>query len=220
VRHRFLQKFVHFVLSADRPDIPAYVRPFIDSFKFLEYAEDVFQEFVSAEDKLNQYDSFWAVWEHFYPCLVELCKNGAGSHSSTIIQNYLLAWPWWKSDAREWHSLKEREKGFFKRVAQDIGDHPAVLHSLAKLLNEIGAAFAADGIFWISAIFESHPDFRDKELERNTVYYLENLIRGYVLLNREKVRTTPQMKSAVLTILNFLLEKGSVTAYLTREYIL
>ena len=220
VRHRFLQKFAYFVLSADRPDIPAYVRPLIDDFTSLDYAEDVFQEFVSAEDKLNQYDSFWAVWEQFYPCIVELCKSGAGSHSSTTIHNYLLAWPWWRSDAREWHSLKEREKGFCKRVAQDIGDHPAVLYSLAKLLNGIGAAFAADGIFWISAIFESHPEFRDKELETNTIYYLENLIRGYVLLNREKVRTTPQMKSAVLTILNFLLEKGSVTAYLTREYVL
>lgn len=220
VRHRFLQKFAYFVLSADRPDIPAYVRPFIDNFKSLDYAEDVFQEFVSAEDRLNQYDSFWAVWEQFYPCIVELCKSGAGAHSSTTIHNYLLAWPWWRSDAREWHSLKEREKGFFKRVAQDIGDHPAVLYSLTKLLNEIGAAFAADGIFWISAIFESHPDLRDTELETNTVYYLENLIRGYVLLNSEKVRKTPQIKSAVLTILNFLLEKGSVSAYLTREYIL
>lgn len=220
VRHRFLQKFTFFVLSADRPDIPAYVRPFVDNFDSLDYAEDVFQEFVRAEDKLNQYDSFWVVWEHFYPCIVEHCKSGAGLHSSTTIHNYLLAWPWWRSDVKEWHSLKEREKGFFKRVAQDIGDHPAVLYSLAKLLNEIGAAFAADGIFWISAIFERHPDFRDKELETNTIYYLENLIRSYVLLNREKVRTTPQMKSTVLTILNFLVEKGSVTAYLTREYIL
>lgn len=220
VRHRFLQRFAYFVLSADIFDIPTYVRPLIDNFKSLDYAEDVFQEFVSAEDKLNQYDSFWAVWEQFYPCIVELCKSGTGSHAAATIHNYLLAWPWWRSEAREWHSLKEREKGFFKRVAQDIGDHPAALYSLAKLLNEIGATFAADGIFWISAIFESHPDLRDKELEANTVYYLENLIRRYVLLNREKVRTTPQMKSAVLTILNFLLEKGSVTAYLTRENIL
>ena len=105
-------------------------------------------------------------------------------------------------------------------MAKDIGDHPAVLYSLAKLLNEIGAAFAADGIVWISTILESHPDLRDNELETNTVYYVENLVRGYVLLNREKVRTTPRIKSAVLTILNFLLGKGSVTAYLTREYIL
>lgn len=220
VRQRFLEKFAYFVLSVDKSDMPRFVRPLIDNFNSLDYAEDVFREFVSAEDKLNQYDSFWAVWEQFYPCIVDLCKSGAGYHSSATIHNYLLAWPWWRKDAREWHSLKEREKGFFQRVAKDIGDHPAVLYSLAKLLNEIGAAFAADGIFWISTILESHPDLRDKELETNTVYYLENLIRGYVFLNREKVRSTPRIKSAVLTILNFLLGKGSVTAYLTREYIL
>ena len=220
VRHRFFEKLAHFVLGSDRSDIPTYVRPLVNNFKSLDYAEEVFHEFVNAEDKLNRYDSFWTVWELFYPCIVELCKSGMGCYSSTTIHNYLLAGPSWKSDAREWHSLKEREKEFFKRVAQDIGDHPAVLYSLAKLLNDIGAVFSADGIFWISAIFESHPDLRDDELETNTVYYLENLIRGYVLLNREKVRTTPQMKSAVLTILKFLVEKGSVTAYLTREHIL
>lgn len=220
VRHRFLERFAYFVLSSDRSDIPTYVRPFIENFKSLDYAEDVFQEFVIAEDKLNRYESFWAVWELFYPCIVELCKSGRDLRSSTSVHNYLLAWSWWKSDVREWHSLKEREKGFFQRVARDIGDHPAVLYSLAKLLNEIGAVFAADGIFWISAIFEAHSDFHDKELETNTVYYLESFIRSYVLLNRDKVRTTPQMRSAVLTILNFLLGKGSVTAYLTREQIL
>lgn len=220
VRQRFLEKFAYFVLSVDKSEMPRFVRPLIDNFNSLDHAEDVFREFVSAEDKLNQYDSFWAVWEQFYPCIVDLCKSGAGYHSSATIHNYLLAWPWWRKDAREWHSLKEREKGFFQRVAKDIGDHPAVLYSLAKLLNEIGAAFAADGIFWISTILESHPGLRDKELETNTVYYLETLVRGYVLLNREKVRSTPRIKSAVLTILNFLLGKGSVTAYLTREYIL
>jgi hypothetical protein len=112
------------------------------------------------------------------------------------------------------------EKGFFARVARDIGNHPAVLYSLAKLLNEIGAPFAADGVFWISGILESHPTLSDEDFEASTAYYLENLIRGYVLRNREKARTTPQIKAAVLRILNFLLEKGSVTAYLTREYIL
>ena len=220
VRQLFLKKFAFFVLSADRSDIPAYVRPLIDDFRSLDYAADIFQEFISAEDKLNQYNSFWAVWEQFYPSIVELCKSDKGFHSSTPIHNYLLAWPWWRKDAREWRSLKEREKEFFKRVSQDIGSHPAVLYSLAKLLNEIGAVYVADGIFWISAIFENHADLRDKELETNTVYYLENLIRGYVLFNREKVRTTSRIKSAVLVILNFLVEKGSVTAYLTREYIL
>ena len=52
------------------------------------------------------------------------------------------------------------------------------------------------------------------------MYYLENLMRGYVLSNRHKVRTMLQVQQQVLTILNFLLAKGSATAYLLREDIL
>ena len=137
-----------------------------------------------------------------------------------LCANYLLAWPYWKKDAKEWHSLKEREKAFFSKVAEDIGHYPAVLYSLSKLLNEIGRSFASEGIFWISSILENNPDLTTKELEVNTVYYLENLVRGYILRNRHKVRTTPKVKKQILLILNFLLEKGSASAYLLREDIL
>ena len=219
-RHRFLQKFAHFVLSADRADIQAYVQPLVDNFKTIDYTEDIFQEFVSAEDKLNKYDVFWEVWELFYPCILVLCQRSTYFHSSSTVHNYLLAWPWWRKDAKEWHSLKDREKGFFQRVARDIGSHPAVLYSLARLLNEIASGFASDGIFWVSEIIERGINHADEKLETNTIYYLENLVRGFVLRNRHKVRTTPQIKAAILVILNFLIEQGSVTAYLVREDVL
>ncbi|MBR1295421.1 hypothetical protein [Bradyrhizobium sp. AUGA SZCCT0042] len=71
-----------------------------------------------------------------------------------------------------------------------------------------------------SGIVERTPELDSRELEVNTVYYLENLVRGYLLQNRHKARTTPQIQHQVLAILNFLLEKGSATAYLLREDIL
>jgi hypothetical protein len=78
-----------------------------------------------------------------------------------------------------------------------------------RLLNEIGSGFVEDGMGWISNIIQKAPDFAYRELEVNAVYYLENLMRGYVLGNRHKVRTVPLVQQQVLTILNFLLEKGS-----------
>jgi hypothetical protein len=98
--------------------------------------------------------------------------------------------------------------------------HPAVFYSLAKFLNEIGSGFVEDGISWISGVIERSPNLPSTELEVNTVYYLENLARAYVLSNRHKVRTAPQVRQQILTLLNFLLEKGSATAYLLREDIL
>ncbi len=69
-------------------------------------------------------------------------------------------------------------------------------------------------------MMDKTPDLVRKELEVNTVYYLENLVRSFVLRNRQKIRSDQQVKRQILVILDFLLEKASVTAYLLREDIL
>jgi hypothetical protein len=69
-------------------------------------------------------------------------------------------------------------------------------------------------------MLKNNPDLSTEELEVNTVFYLENLARGYILKNRHKIKTTLQLKTKILTILNFLLAKSSVTGYLLREDIL
>jgi len=109
---------------------------------------------------------------------------------------------------------------FFKKASEDMGGNSAVLYSIAKLLNDIGSKFAPDGISWISDLLQNNPGLFQKELEVNTVYYLENLVRSYILKNRQKVKVDPQQKKQILVILDFLLEKASVTAYLLREDIL
>jgi hypothetical protein len=219
LRHRFFEKLAHFVLTSNKSDIQIYLHPFLELFSGSREVADILSEFVTAEDKLHQYDQFWAVWDLFYPNVKNLCERESRRYSSIVIHNYLLTGPW-KKDAREWRSLKVREKAFFRKVAEEVGSHPAVFYSLAKLLNEIGSSFVEDGIAWISGIIERNASLASAELEVNTVYYLENLVRGYVLRDRHKVRTTPQLQQQILTILNFLLEKGSATAYLLREDVL
>ncbi|WP_456815324.1 AVAST type 4 anti-phage nuclease Avs4 [Bradyrhizobium sp. USDA 4508] len=221
LRHRFFDKLAEITLNSEKGEAAACLQPFLDHFGDSSETASLFSSFVSAEDKLNQYEQFWTAWELFYPGIKRLCERKAGRlYGTEVVHNYLLAWPYWRKDAKEWRSLKVREKAFFKRVAEEIGDHPAVLYSLAKLLNEIGSGFVDDGISWISGIIDRTPDLGSRELEVNTVYYLENLVRGYLLQNRYKVRTTPQIQHYVLSILNFLLEQGSATAYLLREDIL
>jgi hypothetical protein len=194
LRYRFFDKLAGVVLQCEKGDIGAYLQPFLEHFGDSRETAALFSSFVSAEDKLYQYEQFWTAWELFYPSVKKLCERKTG--------------------------LKVREKAFFKRVAEEMGDHPAALYSLAKLLNEIGSGFVEDGISWISGIIERTPELDSTELEVNTVYYLENMVRGYLLQNRHKVRTTPQIQHQILAILNFLLEKGSATAYLLREDIL
>jgi hypothetical protein len=221
IKRRFLEKLSYVVLSSKVEDIQADLKPFLNDFKDSKGAAEFFSEFISAEHSLARYEEFWTVWKLFYPMVVALAQSkGSRFYSKEVIRNYLLAWGFWGEEAREWHTLKDREKQFFKKAAEDMGGNPSVLYSISKLLNDIGSGFKDDGILWISGMLKSNPDLFSEELEVNTVYYLENLVRGHILKNRPQIRRTLQVKNQMLVILDFLLSKSSVTAYLLREDIL
>lgn len=219
--NRFLTRYAYFVLTAKQEKIKKYIEPFVKNFKEFEYKADLFRNFITVEDGIYHYEEFWAVWHLFYDTIVDMSKEKWQSHNiNSIIHNYLLAWPYWKEGAKKWPSLKNRERAFFKKVASDMGHHTAVLYSISKLLNDIGSDFIDDGIVWLSDILEKNPHLSSKDLEINTIYYMENLVRNYVFHNRNEVKTNRALNERILVILNFLIKKASVTAYLIREDIL
>lgn len=219
--HHFLRKFTNFVLKAKAEDIKGYIKPFIENFTEFEYSADLFSEFVSVEDEIQQYEEFWTVWKLFYDAVVKMSQEKWQRHNvDAIIHNYLLAWQHWKKTAKQWHSLKDREKVFFKKVTDDMGHHPAVLYSISKLLNEIGSSFIDDGIVWLSDMLKKNKNLKTEDLEVNTIYYMENLVRNYAFHKRREIKTNHALKERMITILDFLIEKASVTAYLIREDIL
>jgi len=221
LKHRFLEKLAYFILNSTKNEIEKYLKPFVDNFNISRNTADFFQEFITVEDRLNKYEEFWTVWNAFYEKIVEICKKqGSYLYTKEIVHNYLLALPYWKEGVKKWHTLKEREKLFFKKVAKDIGHHPSVLYSLSKILNDIGSNFIDDGMIWMSNILQKNNQLISEELETNTIYYIENIIRRYILINRQKIKTSVQIKNQVIVILNFLVERGSITGYLLREDVL
>ena len=221
LKHRIFKKFAYFILSREKAEIKGYIQPFIEHFTCSSDMADLLSEIISAEDTLKRYDQFWLIWESFYNKVLELCNSMQKIHySKMIIYNYLLAWPYWKETAKEWHTLKEREKLFFKRVAEEMGHCPAVFYSISKLLNEIGSGFLDDGVSWISNMLKKNEVLWNVELETNTIYYLEIIIRKYYISNREIIRKNAKSKGNIIGILNFLVEKGSAVGFLLREEIL
>lgn len=63
---RFLEKFAYFILSADKEMIEYYIQPFVENFSVSREASKLFHQFVYVEDRLNQYEEFWLVWNAFY----------------------------------------------------------------------------------------------------------------------------------------------------------
>jgi len=221
VKHDFLQKYTYFVLSSPQDDINDYLKPFIDNFNASESVADLFEEFICVEDILNTYDKFWLVWEAFKEKVFELCGTDKNYwYKDKIIKSYLFATAPWKEDVKEWHSLKGSNKEFFREISQRIGHCPSTLYALAKLLNGVGSSYINDEIIWISDIIKKNKDLVKKELESNTIYYIENIIRIYIQKNRENIKKTIGLKQKILIILDFLIEKGSVVGYMLREDIL
>jgi hypothetical protein len=220
VRHDFLEKLADFVLSSPEQDISDYLKPFLENFNNAEAMSDLFQRFVYAEDRLEVYNNFWKVWNLFYEKIVELCKNGDNWNTKKIIKSYLFAEIFWRKDATEWHTLKENDKRFFKKLTENTGKCPSVLYSIAKLLNGIGSIYLDDGVLWISRMLNVNENLWSEDLDENTVYYLEKVSRKYVYRNRENLRRTKQLKQEFLVVLDFLIKKGSENGYLLRENIL
>lgn len=221
VRHDFYVKLSEIILSSSNDDIPQYLSPLLQKFNNSECTAELFKQFIYAEDRMEKYDNFWLVWELFYEQIVDLNNNQRYSYNtSRIIKSYLFAEALWNETATDWHTLKDQNKRFFMKVTKDMGKSPAVLYSVAKLLNGIGQKFINSGIPWVSKMLSEHQSLWDVELENYTIYYLENVVKSYIHINREKIRREIRIKREVMILLDFLVEKGSVAGYMLRESIL
>jgi ATPase family associated with various cellular activities (AAA) len=216
--HRFFRKYAAFILRKDVADIPEMIMPLIENFQYTEEMADVLQEFITEEDTLNSYEAFWVVWKSFYEPIKLFCQSGVNNRFlDKLVDNYFFAWPYWKESAKDWRSLKDRERLFFRSAVVDMGQRIVVLHAISKFLNQIGAKFLDDGIIWISDMLKKHPEHVNVEAPVNTVYYLERVVRKYVYQHRTSIKTKAQLRTKTLIILDYLIEKGSVNAYLLRE---
>lgn len=220
--YSLFEKITHFILTSKESDIEPYLKPFITNFEVYRSGSELLEAFLSAADKLNEsYDNFWKVWDVYYPKVLEISKKSyQSSWDTTVIHNYLFAWMYFKEDAREWHILKSENKEFFEKVAKEFGSPIAVLYSLAKILYDVGSKYLEDGVNWLSTLMEDNPDLEKNDWEVNTLYHLEYVLRRFVPSRRGQIRKDRRLKKKVLTILNMMINKGSVTAYLLREDIL
>jgi len=225
VKQQFIDNFAVFILEADKDDIQFYLQHLIDSFKPTEEMTSLLTQLIYTQDSTNNYDNFWHIWELLENNIIDICKDGEKySDVKQIIKAYLLAQgrygSIWKDTAQEWHSLKNKDIRFLKKFTKKIGHCPSVLYSISKLLTSIGSTYQNDGVSWIADLLRNNSNLSNDKLESDTVFHLENLIRKYVFIQGEQIKKDRKTKDDVLTILNFLVEKGSAVAYMLREKVL
>ncbi|MBR9776730.1 MAG: ATP-binding protein [Cytophagales bacterium] len=220
LRLHIFKRFAYFILEREKSEIDKYLKPFVDSLSATEETASFISELVSAEDYINKHEQFWHIWNNLYPKIKELCSNPRGYHLKEIIINYLLAWRWWREGIEEWRSLKKENLSLYTNTSKEIGNIPAVLYSVVKVLNSIGSNFKDEGIDWVYTIVSNNKSLNLDDLESNTQYYLEKFLRKFVFINRQKIKEEIKLKNKIIPILDFMIERGSIHGYLLRESIL
>ena len=221
MRNEFFKKYACIVLNSESGEVTNLIQPFIDKFNPTEPMAEMFQQFIYAEDRIMSYDNFWNVWNNFKDSIIKVTNRKSNSwYVDKIIKNYLFAEIQWNDSIKEWHSFKAINMRLIKSISENIGNHPSVLYSISKLLNNIGRSFISEGIILISNMLSRHSEYSSIKLEENTNYYLENLLRKYVYEKRDTIKKNKQLKKKTLVVLNFIIEKGSAVGYILRETII
>lgn len=217
-RHLFLKRYTQYVLHLDLNDITDYLTPFTDNFSVGEGISELLVEFINTEDYVNRPDHFWQIWELFKDKVVDASISGKDRYySSRITESYLFARNTWKEDAREWHTFSKAQTSFFNDLTLRLGGNSSYLYSLSKLLCGLGSIYLEEGIFWLSSTIKGNEISLSNDRRNDTVYFLEKVLRKYIFINREKMMRTTKIKSAIISILDFLINNGSIVGYLLRE---
>jgi tRNA A37 threonylcarbamoyladenosine biosynthesis protein TsaE len=220
IRQHIFKKFAYFILQREISEIDGFIKPFKDSFSSTEETASFIEELVSAEDILFKPEQFWHIWSGLYPKIKELCNDPRAYNLDQVVINYLFAWRWWREGIEEWRSLKNENLFFYVNASKELGNIPSVFYSIAKVLNSVGTNFKDEGVDWIYTIVSNNNSLRLGDLESNTLYYLEKFLRKFVFINRQKIKEKIRLKNKIIPVLDFMIERGSIHAYLLRESIL
>lgn len=136
-----------------------------------------------------------------------------------MLQAYLLADYLSIPEVTEWHSFSSENFWLYDNVVRDCGDSPATIFAIAKSMNYIASRYVDKGVEWLYEITSKHPAINLHGRERNTIFYMERFIGGFVRKNRSKIRKNKQKKEMLVTILTFMVERNSVQAFMLRDFI-
>jgi hypothetical protein len=186
-----------------------------------EEVSDFVKQLIIQEDGLERETPFWKIWQAFANCFSEVewvddldAEYVMGSQGRKLLRALLFGIQW-KEDTRYWPRLNDQEYRV-EEFVQGIPASTAVLEGYCRFLYNIGEK-SLPGSFTVVAERLKAGDPPEALAESNTVYFLESLLRRYVYGEPLRLKTDPDVRKAVLYILDQLVEAGSSAAYQMRD---
>jgi len=221
VHHRLFDQIARQILSLPTDMVPEFIYCFKGVICPNKWVADLLKSFIYEVDQSKQTVNFWKVWNELLDSIFSMTEKGDGHwYAEEIIKTYLLATIQWNEGSTHWDVLTIDHKNFFTHFARERGYCPSVLHSLARLVETVGKIYTKCALVWFSDILSKHADALNSKTNKITIMYLEDFCRKFVLANRGQIKKTAIVKNQISIVLDFLVNKGSVTGFMLRESLL
>ncbi len=208
-----------FVLRSAIEDGLQILRPIIDSVDaHPQEASHIVQGLVTAEDRVRRTETFWRLWDAFAEKVrsARWLRGIDNEHARGREMMWaIFLGHWWHDDVRHWCSLE----GFADRVDQLLVALPpsaSVLDCYTRFLYHVGERSLPRG-FIVVADRLRLGDPKQLLSKGNTVFMLESLLRRHVYGRPMETKRDPQLRAAVLHVLDCMVDVGSSAAYRMRD---
>lgn len=170
------------------------------------------------EDRSDGETPFWEIWQAFAERLCQapwIESLDSRYTTGTELLTVILLGLEWKEGARHWRRL-EGQASRIDALVKRLPASAAVLGAYCCFLYEIGEHSLPNG-FVIVAERLSVGNPSEMLPAGDTVFYLESLLQRYIYSEPRRLKSNPQVRTAVLRILDELVEAGSSAAFRMRD---
>lgn len=222
----FIKSYCELMLKSDEDDRKKLFAIVGENMVGSDVTCDIARKMIIVEDYLQEREIFWWWMKQLKQMLIAEMDaytedtKYLSRRNSKIIRTLMLSENGWNSAAVEWHSLNKMDMLYYKEIAEKLSYHPDVLGSILKLVNGIATVHFKFGISIVADMFRKSNGFEGIGINDDIVQYLEITIRKFVNQHRSEIRRRVNLKSDVITILNWLVKQESVLGYMLRDDLL
>lgn len=215
----FFQQLARFVLRLKEGEALHVSEPFLSAVsRHPREVNDFIRTLVARADSSSGEDPFWVLWQAFANKILEApwieqidSRYGLGKElvEAIFLRNY------WKKDIRHWHRLEGQGHRVDELFSQLRGSAVG-FYAYCRFLSDIGEISLPKAfVILLDSLMAGDPTLM--LADRNTVFLLESLLQRYVYAEPYRLKSEPDVRSAVLTLLDLLVEAGSSAAFRMRD---
>jgi hypothetical protein len=213
------RNLAQFLLNMSPEEALQAATPVLDAvLVYPEHGSAFLERLISAQDQRKPTTTFWAIWQAILDRLLaaigqkpETTKN----EDLPKLLNKIFLGVDWKHDTRDWPPLAG-EAHRVEAAFSFFAPHAAIIQYYLGFLRRIGSARLLPAtLVTLAKRIAARP--AAQLLSPYSVRCLEEILGRLIYSDPSKLKATPEMRAAVLSLLNACIEMGSSVCYRQRD---